>query len=251
MTWEATPEMPAATRRIVAIHRALCGAYGCPVPYFHHHDPLSELVSSLLSHRTRNQQSGQAFKALRARYARWEDLRDADVAEVQGLIGMVTWPELKAPRLQAILREITARLGQTGRQAADAPLSLDFLRDMPMAEARRWLLALSGVGPKTAAATLLFSDLRMAAMPVDSHHHRVALRLGLIPPKTSEGKSHALLEAMLPPGLPAQEVYDHHEVMMFHGQRCCFDRRPACGRCVLAEDCPTGGKPSTDDAKLM
>src|SRR3954447_663286 len=103
MTWEVTSEMSAATRRIAAIHRALCGTYGCPVPYFHDHDPLSELLASLLSHRTRNHQSGQAFKALKARYASWEALRDGDTAEIEGLIGMVTWPELKAPRLQAIL----------------------------------------------------------------------------------------------------------------------------------------------------
>ena len=54
------------------VHQILCREYGCPIRFFHEMDPLSELVSSLLSHRTRNADSGRAFKALRARYATWE-----------------------------------------------------------------------------------------------------------------------------------------------------------------------------------
>ena len=54
--------------KALAIHRRLCGVYHCPIPYFHDLDPVSELISSLLSHRTRNADSGRAFKALRARF---------------------------------------------------------------------------------------------------------------------------------------------------------------------------------------
>ena len=81
------------TAKALEIHRRLCDAYGCPIAYFHDHDPLSELVSSLLSHRTRNADSGRAFQALRARYPDWESLRDAPTAEVEHLIRSVTWPE--------------------------------------------------------------------------------------------------------------------------------------------------------------
>lgn len=213
------------------IHRRLCGAYGCPVPYHHALDPLSELVSSLLSHRTRNAESGRAYRALRERYPDWAAMRDAPVADVQAAIAGVTWPEQKAPRLQAVLRAITERRGD---------LSLDFLADMPAQKARAWLEAIPGVGPKTSAATLSFSRLRMAALPVDSHHHRVAQRTGLIPASVDVGPAHKALAALLPPDWDAQRVYDNHEVMMFHGQRCCFHRNPACGRCVLLDLCPTG-----------
>ena len=128
-------------------------------------------------------------------------------------------------------REITRLRGE---------LSLDFLADMSVVDARRWLEELPGVGPKTSAATLLFSQLRMPALPVDSHHHRVAQRLGLIPDSVDVGPAHAILEAQLPPALTAQEVYDNHEVLMLHGQRCCYHRAPACGRCVIFALCPTG-----------
>jgi endonuclease III len=231
--------------KALEIHRRLCREYGCPIAYFHDHDPLSELVSSLLSHRTRNADSGRAFKALRAHYPTWEALRDAPTAEVEALIKGVTWPEQKAPRIQATLRAITERHGA---------LSLDVLEGLPVPEARAWLEAIPGVGPKTSAAVLSFSNLRRAALPVDSHHHRVAQRTGLIPRSMDVGPSHAALAALLPPEWDAQQVYDDHEALMLHGQRCCYFRNPACDRCVLLDLCPTGqalmsGSPAADEVR--
>ena len=217
--------------KALEVHERLCREYRCPIPYFHNLDPLSELVSSMLSHRTRNVDSGRAFKALRALLPTWEAVRDAPVEIVQSTIEAVTWPEQKAPRIQAVLREITARRGD---------LSLEFLANMPVREARAWLEELQGVGPKTSAAVLLFSNLRVAALPVDSHHHRVAVRLGLIPANVAVGPAHEVLAAQLPADWDAQQVYDNHEVLMIHGQKCCFFRSPACGRCVVLELCPFG-----------
>jgi endonuclease III len=226
---------PAVTPELLAkaaeVHERLCTVYGCPIPYFHSLDPMSELVSSLLSHRTRNADSGRAFKQLRAAFPTWEAVIDAPTADVESAISPATWPELKAPRIQQILRQIRDERGD---------LSLDFLKDLPVPEARAWLEKLPGVGPKTSAAVLSFSVLRMAALPVDSHHHRVAERLALIPPKTSLDKAHVLLEKQLPPNASPQHVYDNHEVLMLHGQRCCFYQNPACHRCPLLDLCPTG-----------
>jgi endonuclease III len=233
------PDSEALKAKALEIHHRLCGVFNCPVPYFHSLDPVSELVSSLLSHRTRNADSGRAFRALRARYPTWEALRDAPTPEVQKTIAGVTWPELKAPRIQAILRAVTERRGA---------LSLDFLGDLPVAEARAWLEGIPGVGPKTSAAVLNFSLLRKPALPVDSHHHRVAQRIGLIPASMDVGPSHVALAALLPPDWDAQAVYDHHEVFMLHGQQCCYFRNPACGRCVLLDLCPTGRRLTTAGA---
>nr|WP_262908830.1 Fe-S cluster assembly protein HesB [Hymenobacter translucens] len=213
-------------------HERLCAEYGAPFRYFSTKDPLSELISALLSHRTRNAESHRAYQQLRARFPTWEEVRDAPMAEVEAAISPCTWPEQKAPRIQAVLREIGSRCG--------GPCDLSFLADMPVREARAWLETISGVGPKTSAATLLFSNLRIPAMPVDSHHHRVAQRMALIGPKVGEGPAHALLEALLPEGWDAQQVYDHHEAFMFHGQKCCYFHSPACGRCVVLDLCPTG-----------
>lgn len=225
----AAPDDLAA--KALLIHERLCAVYGCPVPYFHRLDPLSELISSLLSHRTRNAESGRAFKALQARYPDWTALRDAPVAEIEDTIRGVTWPEQKAPRLKAVLQAITERRGS---------LSVDFLAGMSVADARAWLESIPGIGPKTSAAVLSFSSLRQAALPVDSHHHRVAQRTGLIPRSMAVGPSHAALAGLLPPEWDAQQVYDNHQVMMRHGQRCCFFANPDCRRCAILDLCPTG-----------
>lgn len=223
---------PGSQARALEVHRRLCAAYGCPIAFFHELDPLSELVSSLLSHRTRNRDSGRAFRQLRERFPTWEAVRDAPTAEVEEAIAPATWSEQKAPRIQQVLRRIGELRG--------GDLALDFLGEMPVPEARAWLEALPGVGPKTSAATLLFSRLRRPALPVDSHHHRVAVRLALIPASVAVGPSHALLEAQLPPEWDAQQVYDNHEALMLHGQRCCYHRDPACERCPVLDLCPFG-----------
>lgn len=218
--------------RALLVHERLCREYGCPIPYFHDLEPLSELVSSLLSHRTRNADSGRAFRQLRRRFPTWDEVRDAPVAEVEAAIAPATWPEQKAPRIQQVLRDVTALRG--------GELSLDFLAGLPVREARDWLESITGVGPKTSAAVLLFSRLRMPALPVDSHHHRVAQRLALIPPNVAVGPAHRLLEAQLPAEWSAQQVYDNHEALMLHGQRCCYFMNPECGRCPVLDVCPEG-----------
>jgi endonuclease-3 len=231
---------PAA--KVLQIQAGLCAVYGCPIPYFHDLDPLSELVSALLSHRTKNADSHRAFQQLTRRFPTWQAVCDAPTAEVEQAIAPCTWPEQKAPRIQQVLRRV---LEHCAPQAA----SLDFLVDLPVPQARAWLEQLPGVGPKTSAAVLSFSRLRLRALPVDSHHHRVAVRLGLIGAKVDVGPAHALLEAQLPPDWTAQQVYDHHEVMMLHGQKCCFYRQPNCRGCAVLDLCPFGqvrlGRPAT------
>ena len=229
--------------KALLVHDRLCEAYGCPIPYFSEKDPLSELVSALLSHRTKNADSHRAYRTLRERFPTWEAVRDAPVADVQAAVVSCTWPEQKAPRVQAVLRGIAES------SEAGGALSLDFLAGWDAPRVRAWLEAFSGVGPKTSAAVLLFSRLRVAALPVDSHHHRVAQRLGLIPPSMAVGPSHDALAALLPPEWDAQAVYDDHEALMLHGQRCCFWRNPACARCVVLDLCLWPGKdPARGDA---
>lgn len=233
---------PELRQKVLVIHERLCAAYGCPIPYFHDLDPLSELISALLSHRTRNADSARAFRQLTTRFPHWQAVIDAPLAEIAEAIAPCTWPEQKAPRLQHILRLICDR-----RQG---DLSLDFLAEMTVTEARAWLESLPGVGPKTSAAVLSFSRLRRPALPVDSHHHRVALRLGLIPANTAVGPAHKLLEAQLPADWTAQQVYDNHEVLMLHGQRCCYYQNPACQRCVVFDLCPFGQAQSSPEISV-
>ncbi|RYY93454.1 MAG: Fe-S cluster assembly protein HesB [Chitinophagaceae bacterium] len=239
-------DTPANREFVLLVHQRLSEVYGRSIRYFHDLDPLSELVSALLSHRTKNADSGRAFRQLLATFGNWEAVRDAPTGAVESAIAPCTWPEQKAPRIQEVLRLVGERHGA---------LSLEFLAGMDVAAARQWLEELPGVGPKTSAAVLSFSNLRGRALPVDSHHFRVAVRLGIIAERLGEARANRALESLLPHDFTAQEVYDHHQVMMRHGQKVCFYRAPDCRNCVLLDLCPTGNAllgdaPATDASCL-
>ena len=63
------PSMDALKHKALEVHHVLCGVYGCPVAFFSDDDPMSNLVSNLMSHRTKNADTARAFKSLRARFA--------------------------------------------------------------------------------------------------------------------------------------------------------------------------------------
>ena len=99
----------------------------------------------------------------------------------------------------------------------------------------RWLVALTGVGPKTASCVLLFS-LDVPVMPVDTHIHRIALRVGLVPAGTTADAAHALLTEMTPP----DRMLEAHLLLIRHGRTTCTARRPRCEECVLLDLCEYG-----------
>ncbi len=218
-----TPDVAALSAKALEVTQRLTGLYG-ELP-FSSKDPMSQLVDIILSHRTRDEQTAAAYDNLLKRYGSWEAVRDAPTEEVQDTIANVNWPEVKAPRLQAIMRQITEERGN---------LDLNFLCDLPVEEAGTWLNRFEGVGPKTTAAVLLFS-CRLAILPVDVHVHRVSGRLGLIGKKVSADAAHTLLQALLP--RDARTIYNFHKALLRHGQRICVYERPRCSKCILTDLC--------------
>lgn len=216
-------DLAALSAKALEITQRLTERYG-ELP-FSNKDPMSQLVDILLSHRTRDEQTAAAYDNLLRRFGSWEGVRDAPVAEVQAAIENVNWPELKAPRLQTVMREITQERGS---------LNLDFLCELPVNEAAAWLNRFDGVGPKTAACVLLFS-CRLPVLPVDTHVHRVSIRLGLIGKKVSADTAHTLLQALLPQD--SRTIYNFHKALLRHGQRICVFERPRCKQCSLTDIC--------------
>jgi endonuclease-3 len=188
-------------------------------------DPMSQLVDIILSHRTRDEQTAAAYDNLLRRFGSWEAVRDAPTHEVEETIASVNWPEVKAPRLQAIMRRITEERGS---------LNLDFLRDLPVEEGAAWLNRLEGVGPKTTACVLLFS-CRKPILPVDVHVHRTSMRIGLIGKKVTADAAHVLLQALLPQD--ARVIYNFHKGLLRLGQRVCVYDKPRCKQCILTDLC--------------
>jgi endonuclease-3 len=215
--------------------------------------PVGELVYTVLSQNTADVNTDRTFAELTRRFPTWSAVRDAPVAAIEDAIALGGLSHVKAPRIAAILRAISAR--EAGEGDRDAPAGrepgsrepdlgepdlgepdLDVLDGMSDDEALAWLQSLPGVGPKTASCVLLFS-LGRPVMPVDTHVHRVAGRLGLIDQGVNAEAAHAVLTALAGPD-PA-DVYAAHVDLVRHGRRVCHARRPACGRCPLAGLCPS------------
>jgi endonuclease-3 len=199
--------------------------YGEPV-WRPHGDPMTELVLTILSQNTSDANSGRAFMRLRQRFPTWEALIDAPPDEIEGAIAVGGLARIKAPRIKAALEAVREKRGG---------FDIEFLRRLPLDEAKAWLRELNGVGPKTAACVLMFA-LGRPALPVDTHVHRVAQRLGYVAATASPEKAHDILEAMLAP----EEIYPFHIMLIKHGRRLCRSQRPLCEQCPLLDGCPAG-----------
>ena len=219
---------------MVRVRERLREVYGTPLMRPHGH-PIAELVLTVLSQSTNDRNRDVAYLRLRERFASWEQVRDAPVAEVEEAIRPGGISKVKSARIQAILRAIS----DDERPAAWEPgsLSLDWLADAPVAPARDYLVSLPGVGRKTAACVLLFAYGRRD-VPVDTHVSRVGMRLRLLRPGAPFEELHDQMLALTPPG---QEL-ELHVNLLRHGRRTCHARAPACRECALARMCPSRGE---------
>jgi endonuclease-3 len=188
-------------------------------------DPLEELVLTVLSQHTSDVNADRSYTSLRAAFPTWADVVGAPSGRVADAIRSGGLAETKAPRIQAILREIHERRGR---------YDLAYLRGLDDDEARRELMSLPGVGPKTAAVVLSFS-LDRDAMPIDTHVHRVTRRLGWLPPKGSAEKADRLLHELVPEGMRTEL----HVALIRLGREICKAPTPRCHVCPLKDICPT------------
>ena len=183
---------------------------------------------TVLSQHTSDINSSRAFAGLRQRFQSWEEILDAPVDEVAESIRSGGIAQVKAGRIKQILAEIERREGR---------LDLSRLSDLEDTEVNDYLCSLPGVGPKTAACVLLFL-MQRPAFPVDTHVHRVALRLGLVPQKASAEATHRMMEPRIPPELR----YEMHVQLIRHGREICKPRMPLCTECVLLDIYEAGPK---------
>jgi endonuclease III len=212
-------------KRAIKIHERLLEFYGAPV-WRNPLPAIDELVSTILSQNTNDVNRDRGFHALRLRFPTWEQVRDAPAGEIIEAIRPAGLANQKGPRIQQVLRSITEERGS---------LNLSFLGDLPVEEARAWLMRFNGVGPKTAAIVLCFS-LGKAAFPVDTHIYRVTGRIGLRPERMTVEQAHPHLESLFPP----EAYYPAHLNLIRLGREICTARKPYCERCPIVELCDFG-----------
>ncbi len=214
--------MSSPAQHALQIHQALLQFYGEPI-WRNPLPPVDELVSTILSQNTNDINRDKAFNALRGHFPTWESVRDAPADEVVDSIRVAGLANQKGPRIQQVLRQITSERGG---------LDLSFLKELPLEEARSWLMKFNGVGPKTAAIVLCFS-LGRPAFPVDTHVYRVTGRIGLHPEKMSVEDAHPYLETLFPPAT----YYAAHLNLIRLGREICHARKPDCANCPVRALC--------------
>ncbi len=213
---------PENIKKARAIYQILELVYGTP----EWREPLSsvdELISTILSQNTNDTNRDLAYNNLRAKLPTWESVRDAPTEEVIDAVRVAGLANQKGPRIQSVLRQISAERGN---------LSLDFLCDMEKDEALDWLKQHKGVGPKTAAIVLQFS-LDIPAFPVDTHIYRVAGRTGIRPSKMNVERTHPWMEQLFDP----EQYGPGHLNIIKLGREICHARKPECPICPINQLC--------------
>jgi endonuclease-3 len=229
---QADAWQPPSRARVLRVRDRLREVYGIPLMAPHEH-PIAELVLTVLSQSTNDRNRDVAFLRLRTRFPSWQAVRDAPIAEIEEAIRPGGISKVKSARIQAILRALT-ETPAPGSDAAPAELSLDWLPGVALADARDYLVALPGVGRKTAACVLLFA-YGLRDVPVDTHVSRVGARLRLLQDGAPFERMHDQMLALTPPG----EELELHVNLLRHGRRTCHARSPECGGCALARMCPS------------
>jgi endonuclease-3 len=211
-----------ARQLAIQVYQHLLDFYGPPT-WRVRLPPVDELISTILSQNTNDANRDRAFLLLRQHFPTWEQVCDADLASVIAAIRPAGLANQKGPRIRQVLREIFTQRGS---------FDLNFLKGLPLEEARAWLMKFNGVGPKTAAIVLLFS-LDMPAFPVDTHIFRVTGRIGLLPERMTVEATHLYLEELLLP----DTYYAAHLNMIRLGRELCTARKPSCPHCPLRKLC--------------
>jgi endonuclease-3 len=187
---------------------------------------LSLLVGTILSQNTSDTNSDAGFRRLWRRFRSWNKVADSPLEEVEKCIRISGLSRIKAPRIQTILQQVRQQHGK---------LDLQFLADLPEQAAFDYLTHFKGVGPKTANCVLLFA-FGKPVFPVDTHIHRIARRLGLIPPRATADQAHEILKPMIRP----QDRYETHLLLIEHGRKTGRAINPRCANCALLALCPYG-----------
>ena len=185
--------------------------------------PLDELILTILSQNTTDTNRDRAFQRLRESYPTWEQVAGAPRRRIEAAIRVGGLAHTKSRVIKEVLGSIRRERGG---------FDLAFLCRLPAAEASAWLGRFRGVGDKTVACVLLFS-CGLAAFPVDTHIHRVALRLGWLRPGSDRAEAHRRLADLV----DSRRYFSAHVNLITLGRRLCRPHRPLCPSCPLKRGC--------------
>ena len=218
---------------ITEIHEGLLERYGEPEGPWEL-TGIEYLVETILSQNTNDINRDKAFDNLQEKYGSdWEKVENAPHEELTDTIRVAGLGPTKAERIQEALKIIRKDQGE---------YSIEFLNDLSVEKAKKWLTEIPGIGPKTAAVILCF-HFKKPVIPVDTHVHRIAQRLGLVPEGCNRTETHEILEEIVPDEIK----YSFHISLITHGRETCkarnhVDNKNCFERCKHYQEVVKGGK---------
>jgi endonuclease-3 len=214
-------------KRAATVLRILRETFAMPKWTEAKRDPFETLIVTIISQNTADRNTARAFEHLSNRFEiKPEVLAEAKTSQIEEALKTGGLYRNKAKTIKRVSRIILERFHG----------SLQPVLSLPLEEARKTLMALPGIGPKTADVVLLFS-VKQPTIPVDTHVNRVAKRLGFAP---ADGDYEAVRMSL-------KSLYDHrdylavHVLLIAHGRRYCKARRPLCKQCPVNTYCPSRG----------
>ena len=175
--------------------------------------PFSILIGTILSARTRDENTAKVVKKLFAKYKTARALSKAKVKDVEKVIRSIGFYHVKAKRIIDVACIINSKY------KGKVPSSIDELLQLP------------GVGRKTANCVLVYA-FEKPAIPVDIHVHRISNRIGLVNTKTPEDTEFELMKK-----IPKKFWVEINDTFVMYGQNICKPITPLCGVCKIKNQC--------------
>ena len=176
-------------------------------------EPLSILIGTILSARTRDENTSAVVRKLFTRYKSARSLAQAKLLDVEKIIKSTGFYHVKAKRIIEVASLIDSRY------SGKVPDTLEELLKLP------------GVGRKTANCVLVYA-FDKPAIPVDTHVHRISNRLGLVQTKIPEETELELMKK-----IPKKYWLKINDTFVMYGQNICKPISPMCDVCQIKKEC--------------
>ena len=191
------------------------------------YDPFETLIVTIISQNTADTNTERAFRYLSKRFKITPlELAKAKISEIEECLNVAGLYKSKAKTIQTASKIILEKFGG----------NLNSILSLPTEEARRTLMSMQGVGPKTADVVLLFSASK-PTIPVDTHVNRVSKRLGLAPANGNYENVRLGLQSFFEP----RDYLMVHLLLIAHGRQHCRARNPLCNQCPVNAYCLSKG----------
>ena len=175
--------------------------------------PFSILIGTILSARTKDENTTKVIKVLFSKYKNAKSLANAKLKDVEKIIKSIGFYHVKSKRIIEVAKIIDSQY------KGKVPENMDELIKLP------------GVGRKTANCVLVYA-FEKPAIPVDIHVHRISNRLGLVETKTPEETEQILMKK-----IKKKYWIEINDTFVMYGQNICKPISPMCDVCKIKKNC--------------